>query len=452
MQRDPAVAGVFAVNGFSFGGRGQNSGMAFVSLKDWADRPGARNRVQAIAARAKAYFATIKDAIVVAFAPPAVLELGNATGFDFELLDEGGVGHAKLMAARNQLLGMAAQDPILTGVRPNGPDDEPQYHIDIDREKASALGLTIADINTTLSAAWGSSYVNQFLDRGRIKRVYIQGDTNSRMLPDDLGDWYVRNSSGTMVPFTAFAHGNWSTGSPQLERYNGVPSLELLGVPAPGQSTGTAMTEMENLARRLPPGIGYDWTGLSYEERKAGNEVFFLYGLSLLIVFLCLAALYESWAIPASVLLVVPLGIIGAVTATKLRGLNDDVYFQVGLLTTVGLASKNAILIVEFAKAGHAAGKTLAAAALEAAKQRLRPILMTSLAFTVGVLPLALASGAGSGGQNAIGTGVVGGMISATLLAIFFVPLFFVLVLGLVERRPARHAKLPAGAHPAVGE
>jgi len=452
LQRDPAVAGVFAVNGFSFGGRGQNSGMAFVSLKDWADRPGARNRVQAIAARAKAYFATIKDAIVVAFAPPAVLELGNATGFDFELLDEGGVGHAKLMAARNQLLGMAAQDPILTGVRPNGPDDEPQYHIDIDREKASALGLTIADINTTLSAAWGSSYVNQFLDRGRIKRVYIQGDTNSRMLPDDLGDWYVRNSSGTMVPFTAFAHGNWSTGSPQLERYNGVPSLELLGVPAPGQSTGTAMTEMENLARRLPPGIGYDWTGLSYEERKAGNEVFFLYGLSLLIVFLCLAALYESWAIPASVLLVVPLGIIGAVTATKLRGLNDDVYFQVGLLTTVGLASKNAILIVEFAKAGHAAGKTLAAAALEAAKQRLRPILMTSLAFTVGVLPLALASGAGSGGQNAIGTGVVGGMISATLLAIFFVPLFFVLVLGLVERRPARHAKLPAGAHPAVGE
>jgi len=452
LRHDPAVAGVFAVNGFSFGGRGQNAGTAFVSLKDWADRPGARNRVQAVAGRANAYFATVKDAIVVAFAPPAVLELGNATGFDFELLDEASVGHAKLMAARNQLLGMAAADPRLAGVRPNGPDDEPQYHIDIDREKASALGLTIADINSTLSAAWGSSYVNQFLDRGRIKRVYIQGDTNSRMLPDDLGDWYVRNSSGSMVPFTAFARGEWRTGSPQLERYNGIPSLELLGVPAPGQSTGTAIAAMEELARRLPPGIGYDWTGLSYEERKAGNEVFFLYGLSLLIVFLCLAALYESWAIPAAVLLVVPLGIIGAVTATKLRGLDDDVYFQVGLLTTVGLASKNAILIVEFAKAGHEAGKSLAAAALEAAKQRLRPILMTSLAFTVGVLPLALASGAGSGGQNAIGTGVVGGMISATLLAIFFVPLFFVLVLGRVERRPARHAKLPAGAHPAVGE
>jgi multidrug efflux pump len=451
LLKEPGVEGVFEVLGFSFGGHGQNAGTAFVTLKDWADRPGARNRVQAIASRANAYFATIKDAMVVAFAPPAVLELGNATGFDFELLDEGGVGHDKLMAARNQLLGMAAADPRLMGVRPNGEDDEPQYHIDIDREKASALGLTIADINTTLSAAWGSSYVNQFLDRGRIKRVYIQGDENSRMLPDDLSDWYVRNATGTMVPFSAFAHGSWTTGSPQLERYNGIPSLELLGMPAPGQSTGTAMTEMEHLAARLPHGIGYAWTGLSYEELKSGNEVYFLYGISLLIVFLCLAALYESWAIPAAVLLVVPLGIVGAVTATLLRGLDNDVYFQVGLLTTIGLASKNAILIVEFAKEGHEAGKSLTAAAIEAAKQRLRPILMTSLAFTVGVLPLALSSGAGSGGQNAIGTGVVGGMLSATFLAIFFVPLFFVVVLGAIERRRAP-AHAPAGAHQAMGE
>jgi len=452
LHTDPAVQHVFAVNGFSFGGRGQNSGIAFITLKPWGDRPGAANRVQAVAKRAMGHFAGIKDAMVVAFAPPAVLELGNATGFDFELLDEAGVGHAKMMAARNQLLGMAMGDPRLAGVRPNGSDDEPQYHIAIDREKASALGLSIADINTTLSAAWGSSYVNQFLDRGRIKRVYIQGNEDSRMLPDDLGNWYVRNSGGTMVPFTAFATGSWGTGSPQLARYNGTPSIELLGTPAPGLSTGDAITAMQQLAARLPPGIGYDWTGLSYEERKAGSGAYFLYGISLLIVFLCLAALYESWAIPAAVLMVVPLGVIGAVLATMLRGLDNDVYFQVGLLTTVGLASKNAILIVEFAKAGHEAGKSLTAAALEAAKQRLRPILMTSLAFTVGVLPLALASGAGSGGQNAIGTGVVGGMLSATVLAIFFVPLFFVVVMSAVERRPARHAKVPAGAHPAVGE
>jgi multidrug efflux pump len=452
MHTDPAVAHVFTANGFSFGGRGQNAGIGFVMLKPWAQRPGAANRVQAVAKRAMAHFAGIKDAIVVAFAPPAVLELGNATGFDFELLDEAGLGHAKLMAARNQLLGMAMGDPRLVGVRPNGPDDEPQYHVEIDREKASALGLTIGDINATLSAAWGSSYVNQFIDRGRIKRVYIQGDANSRMLPDDLGNWYVRNATGTMVPFTAFAHGSWGTGSPQLERYNGIPSVEMLGMPAPGLSTGEAITAMQQLAARLPPGIGYDWTGLSYEELKAGNGAYFLYAVSLLIVFLCLAALYESWAIPVAVLMVVPLGVIGAVTATMLRGLDNDVYFQVGLLTTVGLASKNAILIVEFAKAGHQAGRSLSAAALEAARERLRPILMTSLAFTVGVLPLALASGAGSGGQNAIGTGVVGGMLSATVLAIFFVPLFFVVVLGAVERRPRHQAKSPAGAHPAVGE
>jgi len=451
LRDDPAVANVFAVNGFSYGGYGQNVGLAFVHLKPWGDRPGAANRVSAVAARAKAHFATIKDAMVVAFAPPAVLELGNATGFDFELLDRGGVGHAKLMAARNQLLGMAAKDKRLVGVRPNGEDDEPQYHVTIDREKAGALGLSIADINTTLSAAWGSSYVDQFLDRGRIKRVYVQGDVDSRMLPDELDAWYVRNTSGTMVPFTAFATGSWTTGSPQLERYDGIPSVELLGVPAPGQSTGTAIAAMGELAEKLPPGIGYDWTGLSYEERVAGNEALYLYALSLLIVFLCLAALYESWAIPASVLLVVPLGIIGAVMATWLRGLDNDVYFQVGLLTTVGLASKNAILIVEFAKAGHEAGHNLTTAALAAAKQRLRPILMTSIAFTVGVLPLAISTGAGSGGQNAIGTGVVGGMVSATLLAVFFVPVFFVVVMRLAEGKPVAPA-VPAGAQPAAGE
>jgi multidrug efflux pump len=425
------VEGILEVNGFSFGGRGQNSGIVFVKLKDWSVRPGAQNRVQAIAGRAMGAFSKIKGAMVFAFAPPAVLELGNATGFDFELLDRGGLGHAALTAARNQLLGMAAQNKTLVGVRPNGVDDEPQYRIDIDREKASALGLTIADINATLSSAWGSSYVNDFMDRGRVKRVYIQGERNSRMQPDELGNWFVRNSSGQMVPFAEFAHGTWVYGSPKLERYNGTPSMEILGQPAPGQSTGAAMAAMEEMASKLPAGIGYEWTGLSYEEQKSSGQAGYLYALSLVVVFLCLAALYESWAIPVAVLLVVPLGILGAVLATMLRGLDNDVYFQVGLLTTVGLAAKNAILIVEFAKESFEQGKTLAEAAMHAARQRLRPILMTSLAFILGVMPLAVSSGAGSGGQNAIGTGVVGGMLSATLLAIFFVPVFFVLVLKL---------------------
>jgi len=437
-EEGAAVAHVLTVSGFSFGGRGQNSGLAFVQLKDWADRPGANNRVQAIAGRAMARFAGIKDAMVFAFAPPAVIELGNATGFDFELIDQAGLGHDALMAARNQLLGMAAQDKRLMAVRPNGLDDEPQYKIDIDQEKASAYDLTIADINDTLSAAWGSAYVNQFLDRGRVKRVYLQGQPNSRMLPDDLGTWYVRNSLGEMVSFASFATGKWVYGSPKLERYNGSPSLEILGVPAPGQSTGTAMQAMEELAAKLPPGIGYDWTGMSYEERKAGSQTGYLYTLSLIVVFLSLAALYESWTIPTAVLLVVPLGIVGAVLATWLRGFANDVYFQVGLLTTIGLAAKNAILIVEFAKDSFDKGASLADAAIEAAHQRLRPILMTSLAFVLGVLPLALSSGAGSGGQNAIGTGVVGGMLSATALAIFLVPVFFVGVLRLFKVQPRR--------------
>jgi multidrug efflux pump len=446
---------VLTVNGFSFGGRGQNSGLAFVKLKDWSVRPGAAHTVQAIAGRAMAAFSKIKDAQVFAFAPPAVLELGNATGFDFELLDRGSLGHAKLMEARNQLLGMAAKDPRLVAVRPNGLDDEPQYKIDIDREKASAYGVSIADINTTLSAAWGSSYVDDFIDRGRIKRVYIQGEQNSRMLPNDLSTWYVRNSSGQMVSFASFAQGTWIQGSPKLERYGGTPSLEILGSPAPGQSTGTAMAAMEELASKLPAGIGYDWTGMSYEERKSGSQTGSLYSLSLIVVFLALAALYESWSIPTAVLLVVPLGIVGAVLATWLRSFDNDVYFQVGLLTTVGLAAKNAILIVEFAKENYDGGMSLVDSAIEAAHERLRPILMTSLAFVLGVLPLAIATGAGSGGENAIGTGVVGGMITATVLAVFFVPVFFVVILRLFKVPPRRVGKdeqpIP-DAHPAAGE
>jgi multidrug efflux pump len=433
LRKDEAsnVQGVFEVNGFSFGGRGQNSGLIFVKLTDWSERPGERNKVQAIAGRAMAHFRQIKDAMVFAFSPPAALELGNATGFDFELLDRGNAGHDKLMAARNQLLGTAAGDPRLVAVRPNGLNDEPQYTVAIDREKANAQSLSIADINTTLSAAWASAYVNDFIDRGRVKRVFMQGADNSRMLPDQLDDWYVRNSLGQMVRFSSFATGQWTYGSPKLERYNGVPAIEIQGSPAPGQSTGTAMQAMQELASKLPPGFGYEWTGLSYEEQKSGSQTGLLYSGSLIVVFLCLAALYESWSIPAAVILVVPLGVVGAVLATSLRGLGNDVYFQVGLLTTIGLSSKNAILIVEFAKANFEAGMNLVDAAATAARERLRPILMTSLAFVLGVAPLAVSTGAGSGGQNAIGTGVIGGMLSATVLAIFLVPVFFVVVLRL---------------------
>jgi len=437
------VDGMFTVTGFSFSGRGQSSGFAFIHLKDWSERPGADNRVQAIARRAMAYFSTIKDAVAYAFAPPAVRELGNATGFDFELMDRGGLGHLKLMEARNQLLGMAAKDPILMGVRPNGLDDEPQYRFAFDREKASAFGLTMAAINDTLADAWGSGYVNDFVDRGRVKRVFIQGDETSRMLPQDFNKWYVRNNLGQMVPFSSFSSGSWIFGSPKLERYNGVPSVEILGQPVPGESTGTAMDAMEKLADKLPAGISYEWTGLSYEEKQAGAQVMSLYAISLAVVFLCLAALYESWSIPFAVMLVVPLGILGAVLATLLRGLSDDVFFQVGLLTTVGLSAKNAILIVEFAKANFEHGMNLVEATVRAAHQRLRPILMTSLAFVLGVLPLALANGAGSGGENAIGTGVIGGMLAATFLAIFFVPLFFVTMLRLFRVKPRRRFEPP---------
>jgi multidrug efflux pump len=409
--------------------------------------------VQALAGRAMRRFSQIKDGMVFAFVPPAVLELGNATGFDFELKDIAGNGHAALLQARNMLLGMAAQDPLLAGVRPNGLNDEPQYRLSIDREKASALGITLADINNELGAAWGSSYVNDFVDQGRIKRVYVQGDAPSRMLPSDFDHWYVRNGVGStstnatsqqvMVPFSAFAKGDWITGSPKLERYNGVPSVEILGSPAPGQSTGVAINEMAKLARKLPPGFGYEWTGLSYEQQKSGSETTLLYSLAMVVVFLCLAALYESWTIPTAVILVVPLGVVGVVLATFLRGLDNDVYFQVGLLTTIGLASKNAILIVEFAKANFDGGMSLGQAAMQAARTRLRPILMTSLAFILGVAPLAVATGAGSGSQNAIGTAVVGGMISATVLAIFFVPLFFVVILKVFRVKPGRPGEEP---------
>jgi multidrug efflux pump len=435
------VDGIFTVTGFSFGGRGQSSGLAFIHLKDWSQRKGAQNSVKAIAGRAMGYFSTIKDAMAFAFAPPAVLELGNATGFDFELLDRANLGHQALMAARNQLLGRAAQDPTLVAVRPNGLDDEPQYKFDIDREKVGTLSLTLADVNTTLSAAWGSEYVNDFIDQGRVKRVFIQGDAASRMLPQDFNTWYVRNSLNQMVPFSAFAAGSWIYGSPKLERYNGVASVEILGQPAPGKSTGAALATMEKLAHDLPKGISFDWTGLSFEEVRAGSESGSLYAVSLVVVFLCLAALYESWSIPLAVLLVVPLGVFGAIIATLLRGLDNDVFFQVGLLTTIGLSAKNAILIVEFAKENFEQGMGLVDATVRAAHQRLRPILMTSLAFVLGVTPLALASGAGSGGENAIGTGVVGGMLAATFLAIFFVPLFFVAMLKLFKVSPKRRPR-----------
>ena len=424
-----SVSAVFTVSGFSFAGHGQTAGIAFISLKPWEERSGATHRVAAIARRAQGFFfGHIHDAQAFAFAPPAVIELGNATGFDFELMAQANQDHVAVMAARNQLLGLASHEPGLTQVRPNGLDDEPQYDFDVDWEKASALGLSISDISNTLSAAWGSQYVNDFIDRGRIKRVFIEGDAPFRMLPQQLDDWYVRNSLGQMVPYSAFANARWGYGSPKLERYNGVPSAEILGVPAAGLSTGQALDIMERLATKLPAGFGFEWTGLSFEERLSSSQAPALYAVSLVVVFLCLAALYESWSIPVAVMLVIPLGVVGAVIATSIRGLSNDVFFQVGLLTTVGLSAKNAILIVEFAEENYNRGMELYDSTLRAAEQRLRPILMTSMAFIFGVLPLAISTGAGSGGQNAIGTTVVGGMLSATVLAIFFVPVFFIVV------------------------
>jgi multidrug efflux pump len=439
-ERD-SVEGVFTVSGFSFAGRGQNSGLAFVQLKPWKERKSTAFEVQA---RAMQRFSRIREGTVLAFAPPAIMELGNATGFDLFLQDYGGQSHEHLMRARAQFLAEAAKHPALALVRPNGKDDEPQYQVLIDDEKARALGVSLADVNTTMSTAWGSAYVNNFLDRGRIKRVYVQGVPQARITEEDFNKWYVRNNTGEMVSFASFASGKWVTGSPKLERYNGVPAVEILGQPAPGYSSGDAMRAVEAIASRLPAGVSVAWTGLSYEERLSGSQAPALYALSIVAVFLCLAALYESWTIPFSVLLVIPLGVIGTVIATLLRGLDNDVFFQIGLLTTVGLSAKNAILIVEFAKDLYkGGGHTFAEAAIKAARQRLRPIIMTSLAFTMGVLPLAISGGASSGSKHAIGTGVVGGMVTATFLAIFFIPFFYVLVSTLFQKRPNTKAALP---------
>lgn len=438
---EEGVRSVFSVAGFSFAGQGQNMGIAFVGLKDWSEREAPGMDVKSIAGRAMGVFGQMKDALVFAFVPPAVIELGTANGFDMYLQDKNGQGHEKLVAARNQLLGMAAQNPNLVGVRPNGQEDAPIYQLHVDHAKLSALGIEITNVNNVLATAWGGSYVNDFIDRGRVKKVYVQGDAQYRMQPGDLDSWYVRNNKGDMVPFSAFATGAWEYGSPRLERFNGLPSMNIQGATAPGFSTGAAMTIMEDLAKQLPPGFGVAWNGLSYEERLSGNQAPALYALSILVVFLVLAALYESWSVPFAVVLVVPLGIIGALIAMNGRGLPNDVFFQVGLLTTVGLATKNAILIVEFAKEFYEKGSGLVEATLHAVRVRLRPILMTSLAFGLGVVPLAISTGVGSGSQNAIGTGVLGGMMSSTFLGIFFVPLFFVIVERLFSKREKKGKK-----------
>ena len=422
------VASAMTISGFGFSGRGQNSGLAFIRLRPWDERGGPGMSAKAVAGRAMAAFAQIKEATIFAVVPPAISELGNATGFQLQLQDRGGLGHEALLAARDQLLALAARDPALTKVRQGGLEDTPQYKIEVDPEKASVLGLALADINATLAATWGGAYVNDFIDRGRTKRVYLQGDAPYRMQPDDIDRWYVRNRQGQMVPFSAFSTGRWSFGSPKLDRFSGFPTVLIQGEAAAGSSSGDAMAAIERLVAELPAGIGHEWSGLSYEERVAGAGALSLYALSLLVVFLCLAALYESWSIPLSVMLVVPLGVAGAVVTTLVFGLANDVYFQVGLLTTIGLSAKNAILIVEFARELHAQGKDRVAAALEAAKARLRPILMTSLAFVLGVLPLARSDGAGAGAQNAIGIAVIGGVVAGTALGVLLVPVFFVVI------------------------
>jgi len=440
-ERD-VVESCLTVAGFGFSGRAQTNGMVFIKLKDWRLRDREELRAKAIARRAMAAMMALRNSLVFVFPPPPVIELGNAKGFDFQLMDRGNVGHAQLMAARNQLLWMASQDPRLTAVRPNGMEDVPEYRVNVDWERAGALGLPISSIHTTISAAFGGAYVNDFIQGGRVKRVYVQADAPYRMLPEDLRRLYVRNASGKMVPFSSFASGQWSYGSPRLERYNGFPSLNIWGEPAPGRSSGEAMRAMEEIVSKLPPGIGYEWTGISYQERMATAQAPALYSFSIFVIFLCLAALYESWVIPLSVLLILPLGAIGGVLASTLRELPSDVYFQIGLLTTLGLTTKNAILIVQFAKAKVQEGMGVMEATMEGARLRFRPIVMTSLAFGFGVLPLALTKGAGAGAQNAIGTCVVGGMISGTLLVTVFAPLFFVLISALRSKK-ASHSPTP---------
>ncbi|HEX5792408.1 MAG TPA: efflux RND transporter permease subunit [Rheinheimera sp.] len=437
---EQAVQSVFTVSGFSFAGRGQNMGLAFVRLADWSER-GAADSVQAVIGRAWGFFSTVKEAQIFAFNLPPIAELGRATGFSLFLQDRGGVGHEALLNARNQLLGMAAQQPSLTSVRPNGMEDAPQLQIDVDQLKAQALGVSLSDINQTLAIGWGSTYVNDFVDRGRVKKVYVQAEAGFRMTPEDIMRWHVRNNAGEMVSFASFASSRWIYGPQRLERYNGVSAMEIQGEPSAGTSSGDAMATMEQLISQLPAGIGFEWTATSYQEKLSGSQAPALYALSILVVFLCLAALYESWSVPFAVILVVPLGIVGALAAAYMRGLGNDVYFQVGLLTTMGLASKNAILIVEFARELQQQGKELTAAVLEAVRLRLRPIIMTSMAFSLGVLPLVISSGAGSASRNAIGTGVLGGMISATVLAVFLVPVFYLVIMKLFARNSGASSK-----------
>ncbi len=447
-----SVETIISVAGFSFAGRGQNMGLAFVKLKDWKLRKTADLKAPAVAARAMKEFSQYRDGMAFAFSPPAVIELGTANGFDFELQDRAGLGHDKLMEARNQLLGMAMKNPRLTAVRPNGQDDTPQFKLDIDDVRAGALGVSMSNINDVLATAWGSSYVNDFIEKGRVKKVYLQSDPRYRMLPEDINTWYIRNQAGEMVPFSAFSTAHWQYGSPRLERYNGIPAVEIMGQAAPGVSTGEAMTEVEKMADQLPAGIGYEWTGLSYEEKQAGKQAPALYAISLLVVFLSVAALYESWTIPFVNLLMLPLGLVGAVTAVTLRGLPNDIYLQIGLLTTIGLSTKNAILIIQFIKAQLHDGHELVEATLTAIKIRLRPVVMTSLAFFFGTLPLALTKGAGAAAQNAIGTAVTGGLLSATFIDLIFIPFFFVLVSRLFARKKARQpsARTAAASSPEV--
>ena len=439
-----AVESITVVAGVSFGGDGQNMALAFVQLKDWALRERPDLKVTAVAGRAMGVFSQFKEAMVFVFAPPPVIELGVATGFDLQLQDRSGLGHDKLMAARNQLLGMAAQDPRLINVRPNGMENVPEYYVDVDWDRAGALGVPINAIHNTISAAFGSAYVNDFIQAGRIKKVFVQADAPYRMLPRDLEKLYVRNNQGKMVPFSSFASGRWAMGSPQLERYNAFPSINIWGEPAPGKSSGEAMAAMEEIIAQLPDGIGHDWTALSYQERMAGSQAPLLYAFSIFVIFLCLAALYESWPIPIAILLTLPLGAIGGVIASSMRGMPNDVYFQIGLLITLGLTTKNAILIVQFARVRIDEGADLIAATLEAAKLRLRPIIMTSLAFGFGVIPLAIATGAGSGAQRAIGTGVLGGVVTSTLLVTIFAPLFYVLIYKALGKHRKRSNMAPA--------